>query len=156
VSGKDAGERASLLLVRAGDGRMAVPLELVDRLEELDSARVERAGDRELVQYRGRILPLLRPTRHLPERRGAARGRAVAGPGPLRVVVCSVDGQRWGLVVDGIEDIARETAAVRGAATRDGVAGVLVVQERVTELLDLRRLARLAGLCPGAAEAEAA
>jgi hypothetical protein len=48
-------------------------------------------------------------------------------------------------VVDGIEDIAHEAIAVRREATREGVLGVIVVNERITEMLDLQRLARLVG-----------
>jgi hypothetical protein len=47
--------------------------------------------------------------------------------------------------VDGIEDIAHEEIAVRREATREGVTGVVVVHDRITEMLDLELLARKVG-----------
>ncbi len=138
------GDRETLLLFRVGDNHMAVPLDQVDRLEELPWDRVERTGDQEVVQYRGRILPLVRPETHLQERRSERRG-AADQPAQLQVVVYSHEGASYGLVVDGIEDIAHEAVAVRREATREGVLGVIVVNERITEMLDLQRLARLVG-----------
>jgi len=141
---EDEGDRETLLLFKVGDNHMAVPLDQVDRLEELPLDRVERTGDQEVVQYRGRILPLLRPERHLPERRAERRGEGQA-PVQLNVVVFSHEGASFGLVVDSIEDIAHEAVTVKREATREGVLGVVVVHERITEMLDLQRLARQVG-----------
>jgi two-component system chemotaxis sensor kinase CheA len=88
----------------------------VTRLEELPADSIERVGGRELVQYRGEILPLLRLG-------GPADGRVVA------VVVCATRGRSVGLVVDAIVDIVEGT----------GVAGTEVVHGRITELLDVER-----------------
>jgi len=53
-------ERQRLLLFRAGSfERLAVPLTLVARLEEFPKSSIERAGGREVVQYRDHILPLV-------------------------------------------------------------------------------------------------
>jgi two-component system chemotaxis sensor kinase CheA len=141
---ENEGDRETLLLFKVGDNHMAVPLDQVDRLEELPLDRVERTGDQEVVQYRGRILPLLRPERHLPERRAERRGEGQP-PVQLNVVVFSHGGASYGLVVDAIEDIAHEAVTVKRDATREGVLGVVVVHERITEMLDLERLARQVG-----------
>ncbi len=143
---EDNGEdRQTLLLFRVGDSHMAVPLDRVDRLEELPAESVERTGSQEVVQYRGRILPLVRPSDHLPERRGERRGGDGQRPQTLQIVVYSHEGGSYGLVVDGIEDIANENIQVRREATREGVTGVVVVHDRITELLDLERLALKVG-----------
>ena len=56
-----AGERQTMLLFQCGaDGRMAMDLSLVARLEEFKPEMVECAGDAQVVQYRGQIMPLLR------------------------------------------------------------------------------------------------
>jgi len=141
---EDEGDRETLLLFKVGDNHMAVPLDQVDRLEELPLDRVERTGDQEVVQYRGRILPLVRPERHLPERRAERRGEGQPSE-QLNVVVFSHEGASYGLVVDSIEDIAHEAVTVKREATREGVLGVVVVHERITEMLDLQRLARQVG-----------
>ena len=53
-------ERQAVLLFRVGTKeRLAVPLVLVDRLEEFGSEAIELSGERKVVQYRGRILPLV-------------------------------------------------------------------------------------------------
>jgi two-component system chemotaxis sensor kinase CheA len=55
------GERQTMLLFQCGvDGRMAMDLSLVARLEEFKPEMVECAGDAQVVQYRGQIMPLLR------------------------------------------------------------------------------------------------
>ena len=50
--------------------RMAIPLAVVARLEEFASADLESSGGRDVVQYRGEILPLSCPARIGRERRG--------------------------------------------------------------------------------------
>ncbi len=53
-------EQQRLLLFRAGSfDRLAVPLSLVARLEEFPQSAIEFAGGGQVVQYRGRILPLV-------------------------------------------------------------------------------------------------
>ena len=42
------------------DSRMAIPLSLVARLEEIPRTEIETADGQEVVQYRGEIMPLLR------------------------------------------------------------------------------------------------
>lgn len=50
----------ALLLFQAGDdGRLAIPLSKVARLEEFPFSAIERAGNHDVVQYRGQILPLV-------------------------------------------------------------------------------------------------
>ena len=51
---------AHLLLAAAGDRRVAIPLNLVSRLEEIPAGSVESADGQEVIQYRGRIMPLVR------------------------------------------------------------------------------------------------
>jgi two-component system, chemotaxis family, sensor kinase CheA len=115
--------RVPLLVASVGqDRQIAIPLEGVTRLEELPAASIERVGDRELVQYRDEILPLVR----------------LGGPpdgGVVPVVVCATRGRSVGLVVDAIVDI------VEGA----GGLGTTVVQDRITELLDVERVVAEAG-----------
>jgi two-component system, chemotaxis family, sensor kinase CheA len=94
----------------------------VTRLEELPAGAIERVGDRELVQDRGEILPLVRL--------GGS-----PDDGVVPVIVCAARGRSVGLVVDAIVDI------VEGP----GGAGTAVVQDRITELLDVERVVADAG-----------
>ncbi|MHC4731290.1 MAG: chemotaxis protein CheA, partial [Planctomycetota bacterium] len=51
-----------LLVQGPDDGRVVLPLDMVTRLEEFPVSKIELAGDRAVVEYRGRILPLIRVT----------------------------------------------------------------------------------------------
>ena len=120
-------ERLILFRISAG-AQMALPLDSVARLEEFPRSKVERVGDEEVVQYRGEILPLI----HLSQTFGGPR----AENDPLQVVVHSDARGSVGFVVETIDDIVEDTIATRRKGGRPGVLGSVVVQGRVTELLD--------------------
>jgi two-component system chemotaxis sensor kinase CheA len=129
--------REALLLFRVGSStRMAIPLSMVARLEEIPPEKVERAAGREVVQYRGAILPLLGLSRELLREQRQDTGE------PLLVIVYSVQGRSIGFVVDQILDIVEEAITVRSQASREGVLGSAVVQGRVTDLLDVHGVIR--------------
>jgi two-component system chemotaxis sensor kinase CheA len=135
-----------LLVFRSpDDGRMAVPLAQVSRLEELQESQVERMGTQEVVQYRGGIMPLVRVFRTLSERRKAPRNPdAGVKPGTLPVVVHIRDGQAVGLVVGEILDTVEEDIRSLKPASRAGIQGCLVVRGKVTELLAVEHIVRTA------------
>jgi len=56
-----------------GDSRMALPLAIVARLEEFPVSHVEKSGNEWVIQYRGKILSLIRLARVLEERRVRVR-----------------------------------------------------------------------------------
>jgi two-component system chemotaxis sensor kinase CheA len=131
-----AAQRQTLLVVGLGEGRRAaIPLELVGRLEEIEASRIELADGAEVVQYRGCILPLVRLAQVL----GHPHVGSQAKP-TLQVVVYSEQGQSVGLVVDRILDIVEVSLALEREATRQGVRGSAVIQDRVTDLVDVRSL----------------
>jgi len=137
----DDGE-SLLLLGGPDDGRMAMPLSLVARLEEFARASVEKAEGRHVVQYRGQILPLIHLSSALTERRQEPRSAGPPAPGAedekIQVVVYTDQGRSVGLVVDRILDIAHEAVKIQKHSGRHGTLGTMVVQGRVTELLDLK------------------
>jgi two-component system chemotaxis sensor kinase CheA len=128
--------RKPLLVAAAGqDRQVAIPLATVTRLEEFPAAAVEHIGGRELVRYREEILPLVRLT-------GLPDGAGARADDVLAVIVCSTRGRSVGLVVDAILDIVE--GGLPGGGTVDGVGliGTTVVQDRITELLDVERAVR--------------
>ncbi len=134
----DDGE-SLLLLGGPDDGRMAMPLSLVARLEEFARTAVEKAEGRNVVQYRGQILPLIHLSSALTERRQEPRDSAPgAEDEKIQVVVYTDQGRSVGLVVDRILDIAHEAVKIQKHSGRKGTLGTMVVQGRVTELLDLK------------------
>jgi two-component system chemotaxis sensor kinase CheA len=142
-----------LLLVRGSDdGRMALPLDTVARLEEFPRSAIERTGARDVVQYRDQILPLIEVSALLPERRRKSRAAAEEPPSPtVPVIVLSRDNQMVGLVVQGFVDIVEESLAGARPASRPGVQGCAIIRERVTELLDMDELLKAADVpVPGA------
>jgi two-component system, chemotaxis family, sensor kinase CheA len=127
-------ERQRLLLFRAGSfERLAVPLSLVARLEEFPLALIERAGGRQVVQYRGRILPLV------PLREALESGAPDAEPpaDPAQVIVFNDGDHSVGMIVDQILDVAEEAVSVRQKTNRKGLLGSGVVGKRVADFLDL-------------------
>ena len=142
--GTEDGTEEILLCRGPDDARWAVPLSVVSRLEEIDPATVERTGNLAVVQYRGGVLPLVRVSDILPERRTVPRSAPAPGE-KIPVVVHETSGQTVGLVVDAIVDIVRGTLESQRPGSRYGVSGCRVLQERVTEILDLETIVR-AGL----------
>jgi two-component system chemotaxis sensor kinase CheA len=132
--GADA--RQTLLLFGVGeDRRMAIPLAVVSRLEEFPRHLVERANGQDVVQYRGEIMPIVRLTGLL----GLGEG---TGRDPMQVVVYSSAGRSVGLVVDNILDIVDETLSVQRPRSGGAVYGSAVIQQRVTDLLDVEAIVR--------------
>jgi two-component system chemotaxis sensor kinase CheA len=124
-----------LLVVGLEDGRrLAVPLAMVTRLEEFPHDTVERMGSRQVVQYRDEILPLINLSSYL----GAAGYDEQEGA-PLQVVVYSEEGRSVGLVVHRILDIAEQILTTRSDLDEHGLLGSAVVQDRITEMLDVRQ-----------------
>ncbi|MGE3957255.1 MAG: chemotaxis protein CheW [Vicinamibacterales bacterium] len=128
----------TLLLFQVGvNHRMAIPLDSVARLEEFSQRDVEHAGVRAVVQYRGDILPLVSMTSHFTGRDGDTQD-------PMQVIVCAHDGRQAGLVVDRILDIVHEPLAMQRLDPRSGIAGTAIVQQRVTEVVDVAAVMGLA------------
>jgi two-component system chemotaxis sensor kinase CheA len=125
--------RQTWLLFRSGqDSRLALPLSAVARLEEFPVQMVEHSGRSEVVQYRSEIMPLVRISRLLQE--------SPAGGDPLQVVVLNDNGRGLGLVVDHIEDITDEAVEVRESNGHSFLLGAAVIQQKVTDIVDLSQV----------------
>ena len=78
------------------------------------------------------------------ERRAVSRnGVSEEESDVIHVVVHSVGDRSIGLVVDRIIDIVEESISVEQPASRDGVLGTVVIQGRVTELMDVEAVIRM-------------
>jgi len=130
------GDGQRLLVVGLGDNRrVAIPLDVVTRLEEFKTESIERVGRREVVRYRGEILPLVRLSHHLGggSRSAYSTQEVDAVPG----VVYSARGRSVAIVVDEIIDIVSGQDA-HSDIDDAGLVGSAVIRDRVTELLDVR------------------
>ncbi|TMK60321.1 MAG: chemotaxis protein CheA [Actinobacteria bacterium] len=128
--------QALLVFADVAGGRMAVPLDLVDRLEEFPRAVVERSGLDLALPYGDRILPLVPLHELLVERRRAPRHAGEDMPAELQVLVHRRGEDLVGLVVGRIIDIVEQPLDLQPAG-RPGVTGTMFVQGRITEILDL-------------------
>ncbi|HTV02372.1 MAG TPA: chemotaxis protein CheW, partial [Luteitalea sp.] len=129
----------SLLVFQASEqDRMALPLQLVARLEEIPRSVLERSGDRTVMQYRGEILPLVSVAGYFnrPEPEGDL----------LQVIVYASQDLHVGLVVTRIIDIVEQRIVVDPRHTRRGLLGSTVLQMQVTDLLDADAVIADAGL----------
>jgi len=122
-----------LLIAGVGERRVAIPLDMVTRLEEFPTERIERVGNREVVQYRDQILPLLRLAHLL-----GAYTHDDTPPATVPVVVYTETGRSVALAVERILDIVEDTLDHHRDFGDDGLLGSAVIQQRVTELLDVR------------------
>ena len=125
----------TILMVAFGDQqRAALPLDQVDRLEEFPRERIESSDHRDVVQYRGEIMPIL----DLGPKTGRG-GSAMAENARVSVVVCSVNGVSVGLAVSSILDIVSQPEVHRNA---EGYIETAIVSGQVVDVVDAHRLIR--------------
>ncbi|MGV8978436.1 MAG: chemotaxis protein CheA [Cellulomonas sp.] len=116
-----------------GDRRVAMPLASVARLEHVRLSEVELVGGREVVQYRGTILPLVRLDRLL-----GGYGSAAEATDELLLVVYLEAGRSVAFVVAEILDIVDDDGSQHSDIEDSGLVGSTVIDGHVTELLDVR------------------
>ncbi len=120
-------DKMALLLFRAGDSSpKAVPLSLVARLEDVDLATVELSNGLPMVQYRGKLMPLV-----------PIDPNFMLGKEGRQPVLVFADGDRsMGLIVEEIVDIVEEKLNVQLAAERPGLMGSAIIAGKATEVID--------------------
>ncbi len=102
------------------------------RLEEIPAASIERVGGREVVQYRGHIMPLIRLSALL----GSYAEAPAEGAG-VQLVVYTRGERSVGFVVERILDIASERSGTRSDIDDSALVGSVVIGDKVVELLDM-------------------
>ncbi|MEQ1889292.1 MAG: hybrid sensor histidine kinase/response regulator [Alphaproteobacteria bacterium] len=128
VIADDKDKNVSLLIFNAGDSTpKAVPLSLVARLEEIDCASIESSNGRDVVQYRGQLMPLVRISDNYPLR---TEGRQP-------VLVFADETRTMGIAVDQIVDIVEGTLKIELAAQTAGLMGTSVIAGAATEVIDV-------------------
>lgn len=135
--------RRLLIVGTPDDGRAAIELDGVNRLEEFHKRFVENLGGQEVVRYRGHILPLVRVSRVLLERRIRPRRAPTLNPSDpemIQVIVHAGSEGPVGVVVDQIHDILDVEIGEKRPPVRAGVHFSTLIGDRVIELLDTRWL----------------
>lgn len=138
----EATEVQRLLLFEAGQqGLMALPLAAVARLEEFPTLDIEWGGGQAMVQYRGKIMPLVMLSSALPERRKVARSRDIITNGDrTQVVVLANQDRPIGMIVERILDVVEVMLVEQRRGTRPGVLSTAIIQGRIAQLLDVPHL----------------
>jgi len=123
-----ADEMTSLLVFRGGgESLKAVPLSLVTRLEEIDASTIEWSSGRPVVQYRGRLMPLVSCDEEL----------AIKRQGMQSLLVFSDGDVSMGLAVAEIVDIVEDKLDIELLAERSDLVGSAVVRGRTTEIVNV-------------------
>ncbi|MGL4728064.1 MAG: chemotaxis protein CheW [Bosea sp. (in: a-proteobacteria)] len=128
-SGTGLGEAVTMLVFKGSDDSLrAIPLSLVTRLEEIDASRIEHSGSRPVLQYRGKLTPIVSVDDRLELRREG-----------IQPLIIFSDGERtMGLAVESIVDIVEEAFEIElNAQTGGASVGSAVIRGRVTDILDI-------------------
>lgn len=124
---REGGETESLLVVETHEkNRLAIRLSTVARLEEFSTDQIEYSQQGQVIQYRGDIMPLV----------GLNGEPVVSESGRMDIVVYTCNGLNVGIVVGKIIDVVEARVDTER----------LIIQDRVTDLLDLDQLVR--SYCP--------
>ncbi|OUR75780.1 hybrid sensor histidine kinase/response regulator [Alphaproteobacteria bacterium 46_93_T64] len=121
-------DKVAMLICRAGGNEpKAVPLSLVARLEEVDIETIERTNDQMVVQYRGKIMPLVT----------MSDNATIVETGRQPILVFTDNDRTMGLVVDEIVDIVEDHLNVEMASSVEGMIGSAVIRGKATDIIDV-------------------
>lgn len=130
-------QQTLLILGTGHNRRLALPISQVARLEKISKTSIEFADHQEVVQYRGKILPLIRLACLL-----GLECSEKPDDDLLNVVVYIENDRSFGLVIDQIVDIVQTSLQSNRASAREGLLGSAVIHDRVTDLVDLPAIIR--------------
>ena len=133
-------EDQEVLLCSLGDDRnYAIPLMLVNRLEEFKSSQVEWTGDQALMKYGNSPMPLINLEKTL-----KLKGKSVLEivkqneECTLPCVVVKIRDQVYGLIVETIKDIAVSEGGINSESIdRQGLLGTIFANEKTISIMDV-------------------
>jgi len=126
VENTASADRIALLLFRVnGADRMAVPLNLVARLENVARDKIELSSGSPVIQYRGKLMPLVSITNQ----------DDTSTPSQSLLVFADGD-HAMGLMVDEIIDVVEDRLDIELASARPGSLGTAVIGGHATDVLD--------------------
>jgi two-component system chemotaxis sensor kinase CheA len=128
-SGPETEKGTEFLLVEVAGRHAAVPLGDVLRIERLPLDRIEYIGYRPVLNFEGQLLPVEDSGGVLAAAQSEQHAQVV-------VVVCRRGGGQVGIAVSHVLDVASGNSLVE-AGTRQRTAGVTLLKNRVTEVVDL-------------------
>jgi two-component system chemotaxis sensor kinase CheA len=119
-------DQMALLLFRVnGAARMAVPLNLVARLENIARDKIEMSSGSPVTQYRGKLMPLI------------SLSNQDDGTAASQSLLVFADGDHsMGLMVDEIIDVVEDRLDIELGSARAGTLGTAVIAGQATDVLD--------------------
>ena len=138
MEGSSHEQQQTIVLFRVSqDEYYGVPLAFVVRLEEFPASQIEHSGGREVLQYRGDILPLIRiePCLHLP---------TVPDPAMLSLIVFSVEKQIGLVVTEVINTVEISTNLDTETFQQKGILGSTIVNGHAVLIVDIHGIIELA------------
>lgn len=119
-------ETEYLLFNLSHQGIYAIPLVLVNRLEEFNSADIDCSGDEKLIRYRGSLLPLISLNDYF-----GYKSKETQVRNKISVIVVSKYNRSFGLVVDEIADIILCSSDVNPHIKESkGLLGSILAQDK--------------------------
>ena len=124
-------ERSLLLLFRAGGTNLkAIPLAFIGRLEEFEHSKIEDTGGRAVVQYQGRLMPILG---YQPQ-----SGFEIEARQP--VLVFHQPDREIGMAVDEIVDVVEVAIQIDTTHATPGTVGATIIDGKAVEIVDVSEL----------------
>ena len=126
-------EVAMLLFDLAGGHRMAIPLDLVERIASIDEGEIQKNGNREVVHYSNEIMHLIRVGEYI-DGTQTSRGEA----GALPVIIPRVGSGLIGLAVHCTHDIVFVSKRLHIVnPPQKGIAGCALLDDLIINVIDL-------------------
>ena len=129
AGGKDqvrSSNLTAMLLFRAGgDQKMAVPLGLVARLEDIPRDKIEASAGALVTQYRGKLMPLV-----------PLSGTVDTEKARQSILVFNDGDRSMGLMVDEIVDVIEDRLNIELSGARPGLLGTAVIGGLATDVID--------------------
>ncbi len=131
-------ERQFLLLFTVSpDEFFAIPLALVNRLDKIQATDIELVGGREVIQYRGRSIPVIRLESFLPI-------SPVPEQEEYHLIIFHMNHQDIAFLVSQIEDSLDIAIDVDETTFRqDGVLGSAIIKDKTTLFVDVYQIIQM-------------
>lgn len=122
-----------LLFTISQPSKYAIPLNLVQRLEEFKKSNVEFSGAQRVMRYRGSILPIIKLSEILGFKSENSQEKEL-----LSVIVVQKNTRFYGIEVDDILDVASVDGTIDDAlADRTGILGNIIFGNEVLVVVDI-------------------
>ncbi len=133
-----AGIETVLLFRNHPDEQFAVPMSLIQRIDDVKVSRIDSVAGQKVLQNRGGSMPLLSLEDSINAKNSPLEDR-------VSVVVFEVMGREAGLIVQEVKDLCKVDLESDDSLHRErGVMGSIVVEGKPTRVISLSDLAELA------------